>query len=74
MIPKAKRAAACGGWADQDVLCLTAMIRDVDHYLKGEPLEARPDLPHKGGTDLGIEATYGLDMGAMADLATLATT
>jgi eukaryotic-like serine/threonine-protein kinase len=44
-------------WADLDVLCLTAMhkdpdrryrsvealIRDVDHYLNGEPLEARPD-------------------------------
>jgi serine/threonine protein kinase/tetratricopeptide (TPR) repeat protein len=44
-------------WADLDVLCLTAMhkepqrryqtvealIRDVDHYLDGEPLEARPD-------------------------------
>src|SRR5947208_2733877 len=44
-------------WADLDVLCLTAMhiepqrryrtvealIRDVDHYLAGEPLEARPD-------------------------------
>jgi serine/threonine-protein kinase len=44
-------------WADLDVLCLTAMhkeaarryrsvealIRDLDHYLKGEPLEARPD-------------------------------
>ncbi len=44
-------------WADLDVLCLTAMhkdaqqryqsvealIRDIDHYLKGEPLEARPD-------------------------------
>jgi serine/threonine protein kinase/tetratricopeptide (TPR) repeat protein len=43
--------------ADLDVLCLTAMhkdperryrsvealIRDVDHYLKAEPLEARPD-------------------------------
>ena len=43
--------------ADLDVLCLTAMhkdperryrsvealVRDVDHYLKGEPLEARPD-------------------------------
>jgi serine/threonine-protein kinase len=46
-----------GAWADLDVLCLTAMhkdaqrryrsaemlIRDIDHYLKGEPLEARPD-------------------------------
>lgn len=44
-------------WADLDVLCLTAMhkdpqrryatvealLRDLDHYLKGEPLEARPD-------------------------------
>src|ERR1700676_916402 len=44
-------------WADLDVLCLTAMhkdlqrryrsvealIRDIDHYLKGEPLEAQPD-------------------------------
>jgi serine/threonine protein kinase/tetratricopeptide (TPR) repeat protein len=44
-------------WSDLDVLCLTAMhkdherryrsvealIRDVDHYLAGEPLEARPD-------------------------------
>jgi len=44
-------------WADLDVLCLTAMhkdpqrrypstealMRDVDHYLDGEPLEARPD-------------------------------
>jgi serine/threonine-protein kinase len=44
-------------WADLDVLCLTAMhkdvdrryrsvealIRDVDHYLNGQPLEARPD-------------------------------
>lgn len=47
-------------WADLDVLCLTAMhkdpqrryrsvealIRDVDHYLKGEPLEARADTLH----------------------------
>jgi serine/threonine-protein kinase len=44
-------------WAELDMLCLTAMhkdtkrryqsvealIRDVDHYLKAEPLEARPD-------------------------------
>jgi serine/threonine-protein kinase len=44
-------------WADLDVLCLTALhkeparryasvealIRDIDHYLRGEPLEARPD-------------------------------
>ncbi|HVO59636.1 MAG TPA: serine/threonine-protein kinase [Terriglobales bacterium] len=44
-------------WDDLDVLCLTALhkdiqrryrsvealIRDLDHYLQGEPLEARPD-------------------------------
>ncbi len=50
-------ALSAGSWADLDVLCLSAMrkdperryrsvealIRDVDHYLKGEPLEARPD-------------------------------
>jgi serine/threonine-protein kinase len=44
-------------WGELDVLCLTAMhkdlqrryrsaealIRDIDHYRKGEPLEARPD-------------------------------
>ncbi|MBL0157232.1 MAG: serine/threonine protein kinase [Bryobacterales bacterium] len=50
-------AASASAWADLDVLCLTAMhkdprrrygsaealIRDIDHYLRGEPLEARPD-------------------------------
>ena len=44
-------------WSDLDVLCLTAMhkdprrryssvealVRDIDHYLEGQPLEARPD-------------------------------
>ena len=49
--------AAKRAWADLDVLCLTAMhkqperrygsvealIRDIDHYLKAEPLDARPD-------------------------------
>ncbi len=44
-------------WSDLDVLCLTAMhpdpsrryssvealLRDVDHYLRSEPLDARPD-------------------------------
>jgi serine/threonine-protein kinase len=44
-------------WADLDMLCLTALhkdperryrsvealIRDIDHYLKSEPLAARPD-------------------------------
>ena len=51
-------------WSDLDVLCLTAMhkdvqqryqsvealIRDIDHYLKGEPLDARPDtLRYRAG-------------------------
>jgi serine/threonine-protein kinase len=50
-------AARQGSWEDLDVLCLTAMhkdtgrryrsvealIRDLDHYLRDEPLEARPD-------------------------------
>lgn len=52
------------GWSDLDVLCLTAMhreperryrsaealIRDIDHYLRREPLEARPDsVAYKAG-------------------------
>ncbi len=51
------RAAGRASWADLDVLCLAAMhkdqlrrypsvealIRDIDHYLAHEPLEARPD-------------------------------
>ncbi len=50
-------ALSKGGWADLDVLYLTAthkdparrygsveaLIRDVDHYLRHEPPEARPD-------------------------------
>ena len=50
-------SAGKAAWADLDVLCLTAMhkdperryrsvealIRDIDHYLNAEPLEARPD-------------------------------
>src|SRR5262249_58268414 len=55
-------------WADLDVLCLTAMhkdpkrryrsvealIRDIDHYLNGEPLEARPDsLRYRVGKFVG---------------------
>ncbi len=52
-VPSASKTS----WADLDVLCLTAMhkdiqrryrsvealIRDIDHYLNGQPLEARPD-------------------------------
>jgi serine/threonine-protein kinase len=49
--------ANAAAWGDLDVLCLTAMhkdparryqsvealIRDIDHFQRGEPLEARPD-------------------------------
>ncbi len=52
--------SARGQWADLDVLCMTAMhkdparryrtvdalIRDIDHFLNSEPLEARPDSLH----------------------------
>ena len=55
-------------WADLDVLCLTAMhkdpqrryrsvealIRDIDHFLNGEPLEACPDsLAYRVGKFVG---------------------
>lgn len=53
----AARSVDASSWADLDVLCFTAMhkdiqrryrsaealIRDVDHYLRAQPLEARPD-------------------------------
>lgn len=57
-------SARSSSWADMDVLCLTAMhkdlrrrygsvevlIRDLDHYQHGEPLEARGDsLPYRAG-------------------------
>ena len=56
--------ASKAAWRDLDVLCLTAMrreaerryqsveavMRDIDHYLKGEPLEARTDsLSYRAG-------------------------
>jgi len=55
--PAAAFGAGKGVWGDLDVLCLTAMhadparryptvealLRDLDHHLAGEPLEARPD-------------------------------
>jgi eukaryotic-like serine/threonine-protein kinase len=50
-------AGSRAAWADLDVLCLTAMhrdparryrtvdalIRDIDHFLDGQPLDAQPD-------------------------------
>jgi serine/threonine-protein kinase len=56
-VPAFARGASRSAWADLDVLCLTAMhkeperryrtvdalIRDIDHFLAGEPLDARPD-------------------------------
>lgn len=59
---ESKRVLQAGktAWSELDVLTLTAMhkdmarryrsaealIRDIDHYLKGEPLDARPDSLH----------------------------
>lgn len=54
---KTELETGSAAWAELDVICLTAMhkdpqrryrsvealIRDVDHYLSGEPLEARAD-------------------------------
>jgi serine/threonine protein kinase len=60
----APRAIGKAAWADLDVLCLTAMhkdpqrryasvealIRDVDHFQRGEPLEMRGDsLSYRAG-------------------------
>ena len=56
-VPGRPVQASRAAWADLDVLCLTAMqrdparrypsvealIRDLDHHLAGEPLDARPD-------------------------------
>jgi tetratricopeptide (TPR) repeat protein/predicted Ser/Thr protein kinase len=62
--PSTAATRATASWADLDVLCLTAMhkdpqrryssvealIRDVDHYLKGQPLDAQPDtLRYRAG-------------------------
>jgi eukaryotic-like serine/threonine-protein kinase len=64
--PSERAAVAAGraAWPDLDVLCLTAMhsdrsqryssiealIRDIDHYLDREPLEARPErLGYRAG-------------------------
>nr|MBA2244108.1 serine/threonine protein kinase [Gemmatimonadota bacterium] len=55
--PAGLASVGAAAWAELDVLCLTtmhkdpqrryptveALLRDLDHYLKGEPLEARPD-------------------------------
>ena len=63
-VPGRPAQASRAAWADLDVLCLTAMqrdparrypsvealIRDLDHHLAGEPLDARPDsLAYRAG-------------------------
>ncbi len=59
------RGGSRSEWADLDVLCMTAMhsdplrrystvealLRDLEHFLRREPLEARPDtLGYRAGT------------------------
>ncbi len=66
--PPPRLVAKKGAWADLDVLCLTAvqkdprrryrsveaLVRDVDHHLNGEPLEARPDsMSYRVGKFIG---------------------
>jgi serine/threonine-protein kinase len=57
LVDEATRRISASAWSELDTLCLSAMhkdphrryssvealIRDLDHYLKSEPLEARPD-------------------------------
>ena len=59
---RARAGSAVGAWAELDVLCLTAMhkdperryrtvdalMRDLDHFRAGEPLQARPDSVSTG--------------------------
>jgi len=80
--------AGRAAWADLDVLCLTAMqrdpsrrypsvealIRDLDHHLAGEPLDARPDsLAYRAGKLLRRNARSVLVASAVG-LAILAVT
>lgn len=79
------RWAGDASWADLDVLCLKAMhndlsqryvsvealIRDIDHYLRREPLEARPDtLVYRLGKFVGRRRGEVLAAAALALLVT----
>jgi len=88
-----RRAERGAAWADLDVLCLTALqkdparryrsveslIRDLDHYLRGEPLEARPDtLGYRAGKfvrrnwrSLSVAAAVGLAVVGLTTFYTL---
>ncbi len=85
--------ASRAAWADLDVLCLTAMhrdperrypsaealIRDVDHYLAGEPLEARPDsFGYRAGKFIGrhrgVVTAASLAVAALSALSAVYTT
>lgn len=86
------RPTAKVAWADLDVLALTAMhrdparryptvealVRDVDHFLAGEPLEARPDSARYRtakfvGRNRGIVATAAVALAALVTLTTIYT-
>lgn len=74
----AVRGVSGAEWADLDVLVLTAMrkdpprryqsvdalLRDVDHFLRGEPLEARPDGARYRATKFARRHRRGLAVGA----------
>ena len=81
-----------GAWNDLDVLCLTAMhrdiarryrtvdalVRDVDRYLRNEPIEARGDsLPYRAGKfarrHAAALAITGVVLGALVTTVTFYT-
>lgn len=82
--PPPQGVVSRAAWADLDVLCLAAMhrdptrryrtvealVRDVDHFLAGEPLDARPDTVRYRMGKFVRRNTAGVTA-AMAVLATL---
>jgi serine/threonine-protein kinase len=80
-------------WPDLDVICLTALqkdparryrsveslVRDLDHYLRGEPLEARPDtigyrtgkFVRRNWRPLAVTAAVVIAVGALVTTYTL---
>jgi Serine/threonine protein kinase len=88
--PSAPRASEIGAgeWADLDVLCLTALqkdiqrryrtvdalIRDVDHFLRNEPLEARADSARYRLEKFVVRHNRGVFVSVAAVLAVVALT
>jgi eukaryotic-like serine/threonine-protein kinase len=89
VVTKQPALASRAAWADLDAMCLTAMhrdlarryasvealIRDVDRFARGEPLEARPDtVGYRAGKFVGrnrrgLAITAGVVTGIAAGIA-----